>query len=345
MRRRPLIFAAIGLAVLLLAYTIYWFVLAHIVRGDIADWAGQQRAQGFTVAFGEPVIGGYPFAVSARMTAPDIAAPGGLWHWQGPDTELRVPPWAPLDLSFSAPGHHHVTLAGNAPRDIALDAQTVVVGIDIGGDGRLKNFSLDLAEASLADNLSETAKVATAVIAGHLPWPASNDPSLSSLDLNIDATGIELPPNIKAPLGQRIEKLHLVSQVMGVAPPGLPREALAAWRDAGGVLQLRTSELSWGPLWAVGDGTFALDQAMQPLAAGSLRIAGLAETLDALVAAGMLESGPARLAQIMFGAIARPPAEGGRPEVKLPLSVQNGILNMGPIKLTRLPPLDWSQVP
>ncbi len=342
MRRRPLIFAALGLAVVLVAYTIYWFVLAHILRGDIADWTGQRRAEGFTVAFGEPVIGGFPFAVSARMTAPEITAPDGLWHWRGPDTELRVRPWAPLDLSFASPGHHRLTIAGSAPREIALDAGEFVVGIDIGGDGRLNNFSLDLAEARLADNLSGAAKLAQAAVTGHLPWPTSSDPNLSNLDLNIDARGIDLPLAIQLPLGQRIEKLRLVSQVMGAVPPGRPREALAGWRDAGGVLQLRTSEISWGPLWAFGDGTLALDQAMQPLAAGSYRMAGLTETLAAFAAAGLVQPGPAKLAQLMFGALARPPAGGGRPEVTLPLSIQNGFVNMGPIKLLQLAPIDWS---
>jgi hypothetical protein len=132
---------------------------------------------------------------------------------------------------------------------------------------------------------------------------------------------------------------------MGMMPPLWPREALAAWRDGGGVFQLRESEISWGPLWAAGDGTLALDQAMQPLAAGTVRIAGLSETLDALTAAGMLQPDPAKLAQIMFGALARPPVEGGRPEVKLPLSIQNGFVYMGPIKLARVQPIDWSGLP
>ena len=345
MRRRPLIFTAIGLCALVVAYAIYWFVLARIVARDIADWASQQRAQGFAVAFGEPVIDGFPLAVRARLPAPNIAAPDGLWHWQGPDTELRVAPWAPRDLRFAAPGHHRLTIAGGSPREIALDAGALALGLDIGSDGRLADFTLDLAGATLADNLSGTAKLATAAIRGHLPWPTMNDPSFSSLDLNIDAAGIDLPPTIGAALGQRIEKLHLVSQLMGMVPSALPREALAGWRDAGGVVQLRESELSWGPLWAAGDGTLALDQAMQPLAAGTLRIAGLAETLDGLTAAGLLQPGPARLAQIMFGALARPPAEGGRPEVKLPLSIQNGFLYMGPIELARIQPIDWSRLP
>ena len=345
MRRRPLIFSAIGLAVLLIAYPIYWFVLARIVARDIADWATQRRAEGFVVTIGAPVIGGFPLAVRAQMATPNITAPDGLWHWQGPDTELRVAPWTPLDLKFSSPGHHRFTIAGSTPRDVALDAIEFALGIDIRNDGRLTNFTLDLAEAVLTDNLSGTAKVARAAMRGHLPWPASNDLALSSLDLTIDAAGIDLPPTVRAALGQRIEKFHLVSQVMGMVPPAMPREALAGWRDAGGVFQLRESEISWGPLWAAGDGTLALDQAMQPLAAGTVRIAGLTETLDALTASGMLQSEPAKLAQVMFGALARPPAEGGRPEVRLPLSIQNGFVYMGPIKLARVQPIDWSGLP
>jgi hypothetical protein len=345
MRRRPLIFTAIGLAVLFIAYSIYWFVLARVVGRDIADWVNQWHAEGFVVIIGEPVIGGFPLAVRAHLPAPDITAPDGSWHWQGPDTELHVAPWAPFDLWFSAPGHHHLVLAGSAPRDIALEAGQLELGLDMRSDGRLTHFSLDLAEATLADSLSGIARVATAAILGRLPWPASNDPSLSSLDLTVDAAGIELPPGVRAALGQKIEKLHVVSQVMGTMPALLSREALAGWRDAGGVLQLRESELDWGPLWAAGDGTLTLDQSMQPLAAGSIRIAGLTETLNVLTAAGLVQPGPAKLAQIMFGALAQVPAEGGRPQVKLPLSIQDGFVYMGPVKLAQIQPIDWSGLP
>jgi hypothetical protein len=344
MRRRRIL-AAFGLALLLAAYAVYWFALARIVRSDIAAWADQQRAQGFAVAFGEPVMGGFPLAITARMSAPDIVAPGGLWHWQGPDTELRVRPWAPFDFSFSAPGHHRLSVAGGAPREIALDAPVLSLRISLGSDGRMGDLSLAFGDASLADNLAGTAKLASLALKGHLPWPAANSPDLSSLDLTLDAGGVELPASVAAPLGRRIEKLHLICQVMGELPAAAPRESLAAWRDAGGVLQLRESEIDWGPLGARGEATFALDQSMQPLAAGTVRISGLSETLDALSAAGLVEPGNAKLAQMMFGALARPPAEGGKPEVKLPLSIQNGYLNMGPIKLAAIAPIDWSQVP
>ena len=345
MRRRPLILAAVGLACLLAAYTVYWFVLARVVARDIADWENQQRAGGFVVVIGEPVIDGFPFAVRARLPAPDITAPDGAWHWQGPDTLLRVAPWAPFDLQFEAAGPHHLRLAGNAPRELAVHAGELALDLDFTREGRLSRFSLEVGDARLADSISGNAGAASLVIEGDLPWPVVNDAMHSSLDLTIDGTTIELPPGIKAALGQRIEKVHMISQLMGMVPPLMPREALAGWRDAGGVLQLRESEIDWGPLWAAGDGTLALDQSMQPLAAGSLRIAGLSETLDALTAEGLLQPDPAKLAKLMFAALARPPVEGGRPEVKLPLTIQNGFLYMGPLKLARLQPIDWSRLP
>ena len=76
---------------------------------------------------------------------------------------------------------------------------------------------------------------------------------------------------------------------------------MRAWRDAGGIIQLRESAIAWGPLGAKGEGTLALDQAMQPLAAGTVRIAGLGQTLSALSAAGVVDPQTATLAQMMFG--------------------------------------------
>jgi hypothetical protein len=345
MRRRPLIIAATGICLLAIAYSVYWFVLARIVEGDIANWTTQQRALGYMVVFGEPSVGGFPLAVSARMAAPDITAPDGLWRWQGPDLELQVRPWRPLDLVFRAPGHHRLNIAGTAPRQIALDAGALEFDLGFARSGQPNEFEISLADATIVDSRIGQAKFAAVGLEGDLPWPAQSDPNLSSLDLTGDASGIDLPQNLRFPLGQRIDKIHFFSQLMGVVSPGPPRETLQAWRDAGGVVQLRQSELSWGPLWLSGNGTFAFDQAMQPLAAGTLSVAGLGETLDALVAAGVLEPGPAKFAHVMFAALAQPPAGGGRPQVNLPLTVQEGLVYMGPIKLARLPPLDWSNVP
>ena len=102
---------------------------------------------------------------------------------------------------------------------------------------------------------------------------------------------------------------------------------------------------SGADFWLKGDATLAFDRALQPLFAGSFAIANIGTLLDKLVTAGILPVGTAQGAKFMFAALAATPPEGGPPQVKLPLTIQDGTLYMGPIKLAALRPLDWSWLP
>jgi hypothetical protein len=346
MSRRTPIFVAIGLAGLVAFYVGYWFVLARIMRQDIDNWTQNQRAAGYTVSMGEPQIDGFPFAVRARMAAPAVAAPGGLWQWQGPDLDLTIRPWAPLDWQFAAPGHHRMDMAGDKPRWDQLDADGLVFDLHIGFDGLVDRVTLDLANLVLLDSRLGKSGVASARLDAHLPWPPPGDPTKSALDLDLDATAVDIPDSQTSPLGQRVDNVHAVIQVMAAPPPeASPRQMLLAWQNAGGAIQLREGSLAWGPLSMLGDSTIALDRSLQPVAAGTLYASGLAETLDAFVAAGMLQEEPARLARFMFAALAKTPPDGGRPQVKLPLTLQDGFLYLGPIRLAPVPPIDWRWLP
>src|SRR5262249_39822420 len=154
-------------------------------------------------------------AVTADLGQPDITAPGGLWHWQGPDTTLLIRPWAPFVLSFNAPGHHQLAISGRSPRDITLDAAALVFGEKITSDNIFTDMSLSASDAAYADNVSGEAKLGSVAIVGHLPHPPKPDPDTSILDLTADAAAIDLPATARPVLGQRIEKLHLATQLMG----------------------------------------------------------------------------------------------------------------------------------
>lgn len=341
-RRTPLLVAT-GIAGLAAIYIGYWFLLAHIMRQDIDNWSASQRAAGYSISLGEPQIDGFPFAVRARMAAPAVLAPGGLWHWRGPDLYLSIRPWAPLEWQFAAPGHHRVDMAGDSPRWDELDADALTLGLAIGFDGQVHRATLDLTGISLLDSRLGRSGIAAGKLDARLPWPPPGDPTKSALDLDLDAAGIDIPDSQTSPLGQRVDSAHAVIQVMAAPPPeASPRQTLLAWQNAGGAIELREGRLAWGPLEMAGDSTITLDQNLQPVAAGTVYVAGLKETLDAFVAAGMLQEGPAKLARFMFSAL----AQGGRkPHVKLPLTLQDGFLYMGPIKLAPVPPVDWSWLP
>ena len=345
MRRRIFVLAALGLAALAILYTAYWFVLARTVAQDIADWAAFYRSQGYAVSYSQPPLEGYPFAVTAHFINPDVVAPSGLWRWRTAEMRLTIRPWAPYELRFVAPGNHRLTIAGMAPREVKLAADALILGLHL-KDGILPDrFGLTLSGAVIEDSRLGVTKLGELAVDGRFPATPPTGPSGSSLDLIAQLSRLTLPEGVEAPLGRDIYSTRLVAQIMGQLPEGSPRQALAAWSEAGGDIELRDVELLWGGLWLRGDATLAFERALQPLLAGSFAVANPGQVLDKLTAAGLLAPATAETAKVMFAALAVTPPGGGMPQVKLPLTIQDGYLYTGPIKLAALRPLDWSWLP
>ena len=99
--------------------------------------------------------------------------------------------------------------------------------------------------------------------------------------------------------------------------------------------------VQWGPLGAAGDGTFALDTALQPEGAMSMTLTGYEAAIETLVAQGFIEPQQAAIARTVMVALQKTPDDGGPAEVTLPVTLQDRTLSVGPIKFARLDPIDW----
>src|SRR5262249_21307856 len=163
----------------------------------------------------------------------------------------------------------------------------------------------------------------------------------STLAYRIAAEDIRLPAQAVAPLGHDIAELKAEGEVKGTLPAGTAAAALAAWRDAGGTVEMRRLVGRWGPLSIDGDGTVALDKSMEPEAAFALKMGGLSETLDTLVAAGAVDGKRLGFARTILGALDKNAAAGGAPATKVPVTIQDGFLFLGPIKLLSLAQIGW----
>ena len=158
-------------------------------------------------------------------------------------------------------------------------------------------------------------------------------------------SGIALPapPVLPAlPLGQQVTRVVLDASILGAIPPGPLDAGLARWRDDGGTVEVRHIRLDWGPLSIQGDGTLALDAALQPLGAFSARAQGFFEAIDILRKQGQVDSQAANTARLVLGVMSRPSPGGGAPTIALPVSIQNRTVFAGPVAVARLNPIVWT---
>ena len=98
--------------------------------------------------------------------------------------------------------------------------------------------------------------------------------------------------------------------------------------------------IQWGPLSLSGDGTMALDKALQPIGAFSTQIVNYSSIVSALVSSGMIKETDGSYINIGLALLAQKDEE-GHSFLKAPLTLQNNHLFIGPAKLTRLPQIIW----
>jgi hypothetical protein len=161
------------------------------------------------------------------------------------------------------------------------------------------------------------------------------------LGFDISAAQVTLPAGQRAVTAGPIETLAAQGAIMGPVAQGASlQDAIAAWAATGGVLELKHFSFAQAPLDLTGEGTLALDELLQPLGALTITAHGLTDTVVLLEQDGMIDARSAKTARLMADGLAKPDAA-GKPRVSVSLSLQQGHVWLGPVKLARLPALRW----
>jgi hypothetical protein len=332
MRRLGLPLGLFAIALLLAGYGGYWAITAQRLQAGLEPWAEARRAEGYGVRWQEATVTGFPLAF--RIEVSDASFTGMRpehYRATAPRLFLETRPW---DLR-----HWHAT----APDGAIFDTEQIT--------GAAKS-----AEGDIATRTAEGTLVALHAqdIAGHqaaaalrigdarlrltLPPKAPADHRDTALAARLDLEDVTLPAKVPA-VGDKIALLSFDALLKGRIPAGKLPEALAAWRDDGGTVELQQGALQWGALAVTATGTMALDEALQPEGALNATIRGQEQLVDAAVAAGRMRKGNAFLAKLALAALAHP-APDGHPEITVPMSVQDERLSIGPAKIA-VPHIEW----
>jgi hypothetical protein len=162
--------------------------------------------------------------------------------------------------------------------------------------------------------------------------------TVGTVTLGID--GLSLPQPVPG-MGDKLDRIEISGALMEAIPArDTLLQSLVAWRDAGGTIEIASLHLVWGELDVTGNGTLALDAGMQPMGAFGTSIAGYGKVLDALAATGAIKPSQAPTMHMALDMLAR----AGDPErhrLKTPLTIQDGAIYAGPLKLANMPRIAW----
>jgi hypothetical protein len=326
------------------AYTGFWFYAAGLTRDAVTAWVEARRAQGYQVSFDSLLLDGYPLLIRVTVEAPAVVSPPAAfaWDWKGPTLVMEAQPWDPDRVSIHVPGDHRLVVV-EPGRRMALAARSPTV--DLAVTGTLSRSSTTLLHAEdleiAVEDASSSARIdrVDALVTAHAPEEL--DHTVETLDIDLTATGVVLATDTDLPLGKEIARAAFKASLLGDLPPApVPAQSLALWRDDGGTVDLKRLDLAYGPLTVRGEGTAALNRALQPMGAFTARIEGFNETVEALQKRGLLRDSDAASAKFLLGALAlRKPTQ--PPSIDVAVTIQEQRLFVGPVALLTLPEVRW----
>lgn len=331
--------------VLILAYCGLWFALASNIRSLSEDWIVEQQRAGWAIAVEDVRLTGFPGWPNLVVDNTSVTAPveDGGWSWSA-DSLTLVPQALDLrHMTVQAPGRHELSAPWTADQTWALDTDRFDFEFELDAHDRLQMGRVHLANAEVTDPNALPLIGATrldltlALTPGRLTDPGAED-TFARFTSAADAVrlAVSLPPFERV-----IRTAQLDADLVGRLEPGRLSEALNAWRQGGGTLEVRKVRLDWPPLAIAGDGTVSLDERLQPIAAFSARITGFQDTLRALETQGIIPRGQSSSALVILNLLSNTPRGSDTPELTIPVSVQDQRLSVGPFNVLEIPDVVW----
>lgn len=331
-----------NMLILTAAYTLYWYWVANAVEVEVLSWIQHQRARGHALTFDKLDRGGWPLAVTLTFKgaryAPAQDAPA--WSWYGDGITLRHPIREPEKLGITLAGSQELTFGSGSGAATYAGSFQEATGEMVAG-GWLPNGAATIKEMALmnaAGNRGLAVGGLSLRAEGDAAAPAS--PRDAGYIVTLEARQFHLPFT-GLPFGAVLPNLDVQAEIMGALAPAPWPDAVKVWARDGGTLELTKINVGYGPVAANGTGTLALDRAGQPMGAFSFNVEGLPDLLNKLEADGVIEGAAAQAVRTLI-ILKTKTGPNGKPTVRMPLSLQDQVISIGPVALGRLPIIRWS---
>lgn len=350
----------ISIASIIIVYVVWWFALALSLNATADDWIAARTTEGWTIQTTRREIDGFPFLLRLSVDEPRLVRPDGL-TWSADKMTLHSLPLPGQMVVVRSSGAQSIALppAPPPPKSTSgYDLPYKPAPVTFTGNATLIELQVDglydtpeaidirLVEVALTSGDGDDIAVSEATITASYHPETATDHTTSSGALSVHANGIRLPSSMTLPLGSLVHSLDLDIKILGAIATASPiSDGLKKWRDDGGTVDITSLELRYGPMWLRTSGTLALDGNLQPVGAATAKMRGFFDAIEQMRVNGQINAKQAVTAKVVLGAMARQAADGGPPVLNLPLSIQDRVLNVGPVPLLEIPPILWPDMP
>lgn len=352
---QSLLMGAVLVAVLAL-YSGYWLFVSHTLRATLEEQQAIGHVGDVMIGWDKLRMGGFPFRIEARLTAPRASAPQSPenWSWSAGKLTAELLPYNPRhvvlklegtqDLTYSditryppAPQHWQIETGGSWASYVEAEGSPL---------GRL---AIDIDQLNATRQTKGTPTPADRFTAGRLQLhtrPAENDGARDAapkdaLDVALQGDDVSVDSFNALPfLGARLTQFVVQARMRHVpaAGPSSPSRWLREWSTNNGALAISDLLVKWGPLDMSASGELTLDAHRRPQGRLDAEIANYGNLVKALVDAGRISKREATLAMAGLGLVSQFQGNGeGR--INVPVVFAEGRLYLGPMVVARLDPL------
>ena len=314
------------------AWSVLWKITADAVGNGIDEWFRDEAAAGRIWTCADRSLGGYPFRIELRCTAPSFTT-----VIDGATTTGRMG-----DLLAVANAYQPSLIVAKAQSPLQIqspDLQFELSWSDMSVSHHMKNGELVQIASEFDHPVLKLAKTGPAV------------EFLRADRFEVYARPAEVPGSLEGairavhtalPLADRItgenDPLDLVARAVvsgaGLMRPAPLRRRLETWRLSGGVLEIPELKLAKGNARVEASGRFGLDPAHRPQGKLDLQATGAEPILKRLgIPTAAVALGSALSALLPGAKNAPAPASDGTAQpLKLPLAIDGGRISVGPIR-------------
>ncbi len=331
--------------ILIAAYSLFWFQVASRVEDDTLAWIEKTKnnTTGLKVFVGDLTISGFPYRIVVEASSLNASFPKDSYGERAismtvPEIAAVYQPWNPSHI-IVVTDYFDATIGEINDPEININFDKVKSSIILDAETmKMDNLSI-VAEKINWQNVNvsgDQAGSAMEMAELHLRNSQPGIETQSSYDLPVQkaiffkAKNSEIAELETGLFGKYADEIIIETILHANRQPDFTKLSLSTWRDEGGTLSIKSFEYGTTDAHISFSGDITLDENLKPLGAFDAKVSGIENMFGAL---SRNENIPQTTRLLLQG---QAQSATSSEEVPLSVSMQNGMMYIGPIPILEL---------